>query len=329
MKRWNAVVISGLVFATMLSFQTAEAETLTYTDKLGRTVAVPLPVNRAAIFQIYELIPALGIADKIVGIGSYAYDNDLMKAAIPDIKNTIPCAGNGVDLNIEALLKMEPDVVITWTFRPDSLRFMEQKGLRVIGISPENLSELYDVIRLHGSLFGKQDRAEMCIAEMEKIFSAVTATLSVLPPGKRRKVLYLMGRPTSVAGDAGVAGDLVKMSGGINSASGIRQQSSDVSMEQIVAWDPDVIFIWGHAGYTAQSILESAQWRCIRAVREGRVYKAPKWSNWSLRIAPVVLWMAAKTYPDAFQHIDLDVTFDEFYRKVYGIPYEKVTTVEK
>jgi len=329
MKQWKTAIIFGLALIAALSCRTAEAETLTCTDKLGRTVAVPLPVNRAVVFQFYELIPALGIADKIVGIGSYAYKNDLMKAAIPDIEETIPCVGHGIDVNIEALLKMEPGLVITWTFKPDSIRFMEQRGLTVIGVSPESLSELYEVIRLHGTLFGKQDRAEACIAEMERTFNLVTEKVSTLPPGKKRKVLYLMGKPTSVAGEAGVGSDLVKMSGGINPASMIRQQSSDVSIEQIVAWDPDVIFIWGHAAYDVRNILESAQWRCIRAVREGRVYKGPKWSNWSPRVAPVVLWMAAKIYPETFQEIDLDGAINEFYRKVYGIPYDKVTKVEK
>jgi iron complex transport system substrate-binding protein len=100
-------------------------------------------------------------------------------------------------------------------------------------------------------------------------------------------------------------------------------------MEQIVAWNPDVIFIWGHAGYSAQDILDSPQWRRISAVREGRVYKAPRWSNWSPRIAPVVLWMATKTYPDSFKDVDLDRCFEDFYRNVYGISYEKVSRIER
>jgi len=57
-----------------------------YKDKLDRTVSIPLPVKRAVFFQTYELIPALGIWNRVVGIGRYAYNNDLMKAAMPDIR---------------------------------------------------------------------------------------------------------------------------------------------------------------------------------------------------------------------------------------------------
>ena len=51
---------------------------------------------------------------------------------------------------MEALLKLKPDLVLTWTFKPDLVRFMEERGLKVIAIYPESLPELYDVMRLDG-----------------------------------------------------------------------------------------------------------------------------------------------------------------------------------
>ena len=50
-------------------------------------------------------------------------------------------------------MKLKPDVVVTWTFKPELVKFMEERGLRVIAIYPESLAELYDVMRLHGRLF--------------------------------------------------------------------------------------------------------------------------------------------------------------------------------
>ena len=94
--------------------------------------------------------------------------------------------------------------------------------------------------------------------------------------------------------------------GGMNPAATIPQTSLDVSMEQIVAWNPDVIFIWGYAGYTAESILGNPQWRSVTAVKQGKVYKAPLWSTWSPRVAPIVLWMAMKTYPESFSDVDAE-----------------------
>ena len=290
---------------------------------------IPVPVTRAVIFQTYELIPALAVWDQIVGVGRNAYDSDLMRAVKPDIAGAVSCAGNGTDVNVEALLRLKPDVVVTWTYQPDAVRFMEARGLRVIGVFPEGLAELYDVMRLHGRLFGKEKRTEMVIAHMEKLISLVQEKVSEIPARTRKTVLWLSGKPTAVAGGIGVASDLVRLIGGMNPASSILQTRVDVSMEQIVAWSPDVIFIWGHAGYTAKSILESSQWGSVKAVRDGQVYKAPRWSNWSPRIAPIVLWMAKKTYPDLFRNIDLERAFGDFYREVYGIPYVQVGTIER
>jgi iron complex transport system substrate-binding protein len=306
---------------------TAVASSITYKDKLGREITVNIPVKRAVFFIAYELIPALDIWDKVVGIGRWAYDNDLMRATRPDIEK-IPSAGSGSDVNMESLLKLKPDIVLTWTSKPETVRFMEEKGLKVIAVYPESLAELYDVMWLHGRLFGKEKRMEHAIEAMERIFKLIKYRVSKIPGSKKRKVLYLGGKPTSVACGIGVTNDIFKLINGINPASSIPQRNADVPMERIISWNPDVIFIWGNAGYTARSILESSQWRFVKAVKEGRVYKAPEWSTWSPRLAPIALWMAMKTYPGYFRDVNLERMSDDFYRKVFGIPYRMVKKIE-
>jgi iron complex transport system substrate-binding protein len=331
MKRLKKTLFLMFAVAVLLTARMVEAENITYTDNLGRVATIQVPVSRAVIFQTYELIPALGIWDNIVGIGRYAYSNDLIKATKPDVASVIPSAsaGSGLDANMEVLFRLKPDVVITWTVKPEAVKFIKDRGLKVIATYPESLSELLELIRLHGKLFGKGKRAETSIAEMEKVFALVNARVSEIPPHGKRKVLWLGGKPTSVASGIGITNDLIQLIGGINPASSILQGNADVSIEQIVAWDPDVIFIWGNAGYTAQGILNSSQWRLIKSVRQGRVYKAPIWSTWSPRIAPIALWMAARVYPESFRDIALEKMFDDFYRAVFGIPYAKVSKIEE
>jgi len=317
----------GLLFITA-SVSEGKAETITCKDKLGRTVTVSVPVKRAVFLLTYELIPALGIWDKVVGIGRWAYDNDLMKAVRPDIKRSVPSAGTGSDLNIEALLKLKPDLVITWTYKLENTKFMEEKGLKVIAVYPESLQELYDSMKLHGKLFRKERRTDKVIMQMEKIFGTIRERVSGIPPEKRKKVLWLYGKPTTVACRKGVPNDIFGLTGGMNPAASINQREADIPMERIMAWNPDVIFIWGNATYSAEDILSSQQWRYIKAAREGRVYKAPEWSTWSPRLAPIALWMAMKTYPEYFRDVNFEKITDDFYRKVFGIPYGKVNKIE-
>lgn len=306
----------------------SEATTIAYIDKLGRKVTIDVPVKRAVFLISYELLPCLGVWDKVVGVSRWAYDNDLIKAAKPDIEKTIPAVGSSGDINIEALLKLRPDVVIAWTFRPQEISFMEKKGLNVIAIYPESLQELYNVMRLQGRLFGKEEKVESSIVKTEELFSLIRKKVSKIPNDKRKKVLWLGSRPTTVACGVGVVNDVFNLIGGINPAATIPQRSVDVSIERIIEWNPDVIFIWGNAAYNAKDILNSPQFRSIRAVKDKKVYKAPEWSTWSPRVALIALWMAAKTYPEYLSDIDFEKVADRFYRDVFGIPYRLVKGFE-
>ncbi len=280
---------------------------------------MPVPVKRAVFLISYELIPVLGVWDRVAGVGRWAYDNDLIRQVKPDIRAAIPSVGSGTDVNMEALMGLKPDVVVTWTFKPELVKFMEERGLRVIAIYPESLVELYDVMRLHGRLFQREARMERAIGEMEKLFLMVRERVVHIPEGRRRKVLYIGTKPTSVSGALGITNEMISLIGAHNPASALRQRNVEVPMERIIAWNPDVIVIWGNARYGVSDLTGDPQWRLLEAVRKSRVYKAPEWSTWSPRLAPFALWMAAMTYPEYFRDVDMDKVVDEFHRKVFGV----------
>lgn len=323
-------ILFNLFFSlAVLSFAwTAEAETVSYTDKLGRSVEVSVPIKRAVLFETYELVAHLGVWDEIVGISRYAYKNDLIRAVKPDIERTIPSAGSGVDVNLEKLLELKPDLIFTWTYKPAAVPFMEEKGLRVIAIYLESFAELYEVMRLQGRLFKKEEQVERSIVLMERILDLIRERVSDIPDNQRKSVLWLGDKPGTVAGSVGIPQDIFAMMKGTNAAASIHRENAEVSVEQIIAWDPEVIFIWGGAQYNAKDILNSAQWRNIRAVKHGRVYKAPHWSRWSPRLAPVALWMAMRTYPERFKDINLEETIEDFFQNLYGISYRKMNWIE-
>jgi len=305
----------------------APAATLTWRDKTGADVTVRVPVRRAVLYETYELLPVTGAWDRVIGISRFALENDLIRAVRPDIARTVSSVGSAMDVNAEALFRLRPDVVITWSVNPDAVRFLRARGLTVIAVYPESIRELYDVMRLQGKLFGRERRVEAVIGEMERMFGMIRSRTSRVPPAARKKVLWLSGKQTTVAGRIGVNNDLFGIINLENCASGINQRSADVSLEKIAAWNPDIIFIWGSARYGAADILGNPQWRHVSAVKNRAVYKAPKWSTWSPRLAPIALWMASKAYPERFRDVNVDKVIDNFYRKVYGIPYGKVNRI--
>ncbi|HSW63438.1 MAG TPA: ABC transporter substrate-binding protein [Dissulfurispiraceae bacterium] len=299
----------------------AQAEIFVYTDKLDRIIQIKSPVKRAIIFSTYEVIPALGLWDQVVGVGRYAYQNDIMRAVRPNIAQEYLSAGSGMDVNAEAVLKAKPDLVITWAIKPESVRYLEQHGLTVAAVHPESIEELHEAIRFHGVAFGREARARQIIAESKRLFSLIEKKTGAIPPERRKKVLWLSSKPTTVAGGTGMYDDLVKAIGSVNPAAGYGQRYVEVSLEKIIAWNPDVIFIWGNAKYSVHDVLKNPQWRYVRAVKGGQVYKAPEWSAFSPRAAAAALLMAAKVYPDQFSAADVDKELDAFYQRVFSVSY--------
>ncbi len=301
----------------------ANAEKISYQDKLGRTVALDRPVNRAIIFSTYEMIPALGLWDQVVGVGRHAYSNGLMRAVRPAIENEYPAAGSGMDVNIEAVLKAKPDLVITWAIKPEGVLFMEERGLRVAAVHPESIEELYAAIAFHGKAFGRESKAMEVNAEIRRIFSYIARSLSHVRASDRKKVLWLSTKPTTVAGGTGIYDDLVKAIGAVNPAATYGQRYVEVSMERILAWNPEVIFIWGNAKYGVADILNNSQWQHLKAVKSKQVFKAPEWSTLSPRAAAAALLMAAKVYPEKFRTAEVEKELDVFYRRVFGIRHQR------
>ncbi|SFM53448.1 ABC transporter substrate-binding protein [Thermodesulforhabdus norvegica] len=308
-----------------------QASTVTVIDKLGRRVELEVPVKRAVIVISYELIPALNLWNQVVGVSRWAQENcGLYRALIaenPSLER--PVVGVGTNVNIEAVMKLDPDVVITWTYNPDVIGFLEQRGINVIGIYPESLEELYRDMRMHGKIFGREGRTEEVIREMNKLFKLISERTSRIPYEKRKVVIHLAGAPTRVSGGLGVINDVIRTVGAINAAGKIMQKNIDVSVERIIEWNPDVIFIWGSAGYDESWLYGNSQWRFIKAVRDRQVHKLPRWSTWSPRLAPIALYMAMRVYPECFADVDFEKRVDEFYKKVFGLSYYEVKKYEE
>ncbi|MGQ9485324.1 MAG: ABC transporter substrate-binding protein [Desulfosoma sp.] len=299
---------------------------LTYTDKFQRTVKIHVPVSRAVLTVTYELIPVLRLWDRIVGVSRWAEQEcEVYRALVenhPEWRR--PHVGTAADMNVETMLALRPDLVVTWATQIKGIDFLEKKGIPIIAVYPDSLEELFEMIRLHGRLFGVEQRAAEVLSGMERLLRRVRERTDRIPPGARRKVVYVYGNPTTVVGGLGLMNEVIALIGADNPASSLKQRTVDVPLERILGWKPDVVFIWGHARYGEEEILGSPLWQHVEAVRQNRVYKLPKWSAWSPRLALAALWMAQKTYPEMFADLDLDAEIDAFHQNYYGISYRSL-----
>lgn len=307
----------------LLFLQNCLGEEVTLYDKYNRRVNINVPTKRACLLATYELIPALKISSQVVCLGKWAYESPILKQTIPNL-NKIPTPGvGGPGLNVELLKKLNVDLVITFRVPIEELEYLESKGIKTYAIYPENLEELIEVIKVHGILFKKEQELNNLLKEMNSIIELTQKKINKIPLNKRKKVIWLHSEPTTISGGTGIVNDTINKIGGINPAANLFSNINitKVSLETIIKLDPDVIFIWGAAPFSPESLLQNPQWQSIKAIKNRKVFKLATLTTFSPKHPLDILYMAMKVYPERFSDINFEQIADEFYKKIFGIPY--------
>ena len=144
--------------------------------------------------------------------------------------------------------------------------------------------------------------------------------------GADKPVVYLAGNSSylSTAGPAMYQDTLIQLGGGVNAAAEITDTYwADISYEQLLAWDPDVIVIVPGADYTKEDLLADPQLADLTAVQEGKVFAMPSaFESWDSPVPSAMigsLWMANVLHPDLYDFDVLAVDAFDFYEKFYGV----------
>ncbi len=282
----------------------------------------PQEAHRVVLFEFYETVAALQAWDRIVGISRYAYDNDLLKRVVPHLQE-IPSPGTGFVANVEALMALKPDMVVTWDRRPEQVDFLRRQGFHLFTLYPEGLDDIRrDTLRI-GRLLGQAERAEKVTQLMARHFEALKQRLAGIPAAAHPRVVWLWGKPTTITGNKGVVGELITLAGGINLGGKVDNFNQELSMETMVDLNPEVVLIWGSASYGVADLLRDPKWQNVQAVKTGRVFKADRSSTWSPRVVVLAWWMAHCFFPQEISPAEFRQAADSFYRECFGIPYEE------
>jgi iron complex transport system substrate-binding protein len=151
-----------------------------------------------------------------------------------------------------------------------------------------------------------------------------------IPPEKRLKVMFAGPKNIYTAATGQMTQNvLLETAGGRNVASSLTGFWASVSPEQIVAWDPDVIFLGSSLDtYGAGTIFSNQQFQTIKAVKNRKVYVFPSNIGWWDYPAPHcvlgAVWAAKMLYPDRFRDVDMVRIADEFYKKYMGYTFTEM-----
>jgi iron complex transport system substrate-binding protein len=238
----------------------------------------------------------------------------------------------GQTLNYETFLSMSPDIVLydytEGAGSNASISDMQSKlnPLPVVAVyDSTNASDYTPEIQFMGTLLGNPTTANELIQFYNNVYTTVNGTVASIPMDQRKTVYYAEG-PQGLQTESPISmhAQIINIAGGIN-VTNITDSGSGgmtpVSMEQVIAWNPDVIICGDQAFY--DQIYNNSNWANIKAVQDKQVYMIPDQPyGWIDRPPGVnsiigIPWMAKVLYPDMFQSMDMKNLTQEFYSEFY------------
>ena len=317
------------------------AGTRTVVDDTGVEVEIPEKLDRIVISSILPL-PSVycffrGSSEGLVGIhpsSMAAAENSYLTTVYPEITELDTSFVENGEINIEQLMKLEPDVVFYSATNTDEREMYDNAGIKAIGfsttLSDYNCIETFaNWVDLLGQIFGDSDRAQEVIEYGRSVEAQVLEKTATLSDEEKPKVLVLFnyGDGTITTSGSNFFGEYwIEAAGGINVAAELNGQP-EINMEQIYAWNPDMIFITNFSSVLPEDLynntIEGDDWSNVKAVQEGQVYKFPlgmyRWFPPSSDTHLALMWLAKTIQPELFADIDIDQEIKDYYVKYYNV----------
>lgn len=262
--RSAAAVAAALVVAGCGSAATETAATAALSDgfpvsvqNCGVEVTVEAPPTRAVGYyqQSVETMLTLGLQDVIVGT---VYPDNPPLPQFAEAYQEIPEISDK-DASFEQVLAVDPDFVYgSYSSAFDGSAGRSRQAFADAGITtyanPENcaaepivMEDVYREMRTVAELFGVPERADGVIAEMQASVTAATGKTAGVRP--LRTFVYDSGDQTAfTAGGQGIGNQIIELAGGTNIFGDVAETFADVSWEQVVERDPEVIVIYDYFG---------------------------------------------------------------------------------
>lgn len=309
--------------------------TRTITDAAGRQVEIPETVSSVVCVGVCTLryTTYLQAQDLVVGV-----ERDEVGAPITkpfsyfnqDLFASLPVTGSNGEAYDEEILKVSPDVITANTDAASAQDLQDRTGIPVV-VVPLNEGmfdgSVFQILSILGEVYHREDRAE----ELSAYLKGIQADLAERTAGaadEDKPTVYVSG--VSFKGSHGFEGTEAGYAplaaiGGVNLADTTGQTGAfSLDPEQVLAWDPDVIFVdFNGLPLISEDYASNPDfYNSLTAVREGRVYSQISFrysaTNTELALADAY-YMGKVLYPEEFADVDMAAKFDEIFETMLGV----------
>ena len=318
----------------------AEAATRTITDGNGREVEIPQTVESIVCVGVGALRYScyMQAQDLVVGVEDYetkAGMSRLYNYVNFDKFGTLPVTGTNGEPFVEEIIHVGPQVIVMSSYAnvdPDELQ--SKTGIPVVMVPGSDTTlddKAYETLRILGELYGKEDRAEALTTYLHGIEDDLAARTEGVAEEEKPSV-YVCG--VSFKGAHGFEGteafygpfELIHANNLANTTG--QTGAFDIDTEQVLAWDPDVIFVdFNGMDLIKEDYATNADfYNSLTAVKEGRVYSQISFrssaSNLETALADAY-YGATILYPEQFADVDVEAKTGEIFEMLLGSnPYQ-------
>ena len=304
-----------------------QAESRVIADVWGRQVAIP--VNIESIVCLGPGAPRIAAYLGVAGMISGAETQTASFNALMDFNpvhyeafGALPIVGRGGgsgenNAYPEEIIMLAPDVILA-AFSPEAAdELQRQTGVPVVAVRYTSTGlaneTFYAAVRVFAEVVGAQERAEQVLAFIDAAKADLDRRTAGIPDGQKPRVY---AGAVTFAGQRGFGGTYSNFGplaaiNALNVAdSALEEGFYEVCFEQIIAWDPDVIFLdpGNMSLVNAEYAVNPNFFRSLRAVRQGRVYAMPAFNFSATNVAYALMnayFAGSVLFPEQFADVDM------------------------
>lgn len=265
----KTLVCAILAFALLLggcSRRQEEPGALTLVDDFGREITLEEPARKVVslVPSVTEIMFALGAGELVIGASAYCN--------YPEAALDVPRVGDFDGPNLEAIVALEPDLVVAASLHKETVEALEGLGIPVLALDPMTFAEIYANILLLARAIGEEKAGEDLVADMKNRLAAVAEALGELEEEERPVVFFENWYPGIwTAGEDTFIDEIIAWAGGKNLAWGISRWT-EIQEEEVLARNPDIIIHGYYEPWPVEPFDQREGWDAVTAVQQGRIY---------------------------------------------------------
>ena len=245
------------------------AATIAVRDDGGATLTLAQPARRIVTLapHLAETLYAAGAGDALVGAVEYS--------SYPAAARNKPSVGGYSRLDLEAIVALKPDLVIAWQSGNSAAQIerLRALGLTVYLSQPRRIDDVAGEIERIGRLAGTEAVGDAAAARFRQRLAALRQRYGARPPV--RTFYHIWQQPLMTVGGTQIISSVIALCGGENVFSKLPALAPTVSVEAVIAANPEAIVASGMGESRPEWLDDWKRWTSITAVARDNLFFVP------------------------------------------------------